>query len=366
MSCRRAGVLIIGLGVVAACGDAAREEPFMAGSGAGTGAITTGENHTVPVSGNASAGASGGGGAGVGGSASAAGKGGAGSSGSPGVKASAGAGAGGAGAAAGSGGAAAGGGGGHAGAAAGGGGGGSMSVLSGPSQCAGSELLLCEGFESASLDSSIWSTMMSKPSIDDARAARGGKSLHVHTTATGASGIQTTKIFPRAEGHYYGRMFVYFDALPTSPQWAHWTIVGANPKSGSGEIRVGGQHDGKIERFGVGTDQGPTGDWTNLDEDPKSADAAVPLKKWLCVEWLHDWMNDQTKFYLDGTEHPSLATTPDVDHGGNSNVKYEIPELGSVWVGFWNYNQGKPVMPSEFDVWIDEVAFDDERIGCER
>ena len=365
MSRRRVGWLVIGLGLVAACGEAPREELLAAGSGAGTGAIATDEHRTISGAPSVGGTAAGAGSLGV----ASAGTGGAGSgglsAGASGAQASAGSAAGAA--AAGSGGAAGGGGAGQAGeGAAVTGSGGSVAVLSGPSRCEGSQLLLCEGFEGNSLDSGIWSTMMSKPSLDDTRAARGGKSLHVHTTATGASGLQTTKIFPRAEGRYYGRMFVYFDALPTSPQWAHWTIVGANPKSGSGEIRVGGQHDGKIERFGVGTDQGPSGDWTNLDDDPKGAVEAVPLKQWLCIEWLHDWMNDQTRFFLDGMEHPSLATTPDVAHGGNSQVKYEIPELGSVWVGFWNYNQGKPVIPSEFDVWIDEVAFDAERIGCER
>jgi hypothetical protein len=212
----------------------------------------------------------------------------------------------------------------------------------------------------------VWSALQTKPSLDSTHSARGSKSLHLHTTATGASGLQTKKIFPRPEGHYYGRMFVYFDALPTSPQWAHWTIVGANPASEKGEIRVGGQHDGKIERFGVGTDQGPSGDWTNLDDDPKGAAKAVELKKWLCVEWLHDWANDETRFYLDGMEHESLHTTKAVKHGGNSGTPYELPELGSVWVGFWNYDQNKPVTPNAFDVWIDEVAFDAERIGCER
>lgn len=252
------------------------------------------------------------------------------------------------------------------GAAAGSGGSVAGAFASGPSRCEGSELLLCESFETEELDDSTWAPKLMRPTVDDTRAARGSKSLYVHTGATGAAGIETKKIFPRPEGRYYGRMFVYFDALPTAPQWAHWTIAGANPTNGSGEIRVGGQQDDKIERFGVGTDQGPTGDWTNLDKDPDGKGKPVPLKQWLCVEWLHDWANDVTRFYLDGTEHPSLATTKDVDHGGNSGVPYEIPELGSVWVGFWNYDQNKPVTPSEFDIWIDEVAFDDERIGCDR
>jgi hypothetical protein len=217
------------------------------------------------------------------------------------------------------------------------------------------------------LDSAKWSTLQSRPVLDNTRAARGEKSLHVHTGATGASGIETKSIFPRSEGHYYGRMFVYFGALPTAPQWAHWTIVGANGSDNSaGEVRLGGQHDGKIERFGVGTDHGPSGDWTNLDDDPKGAAEAVPLEEWLCIEWLHDWANHETKFYLNGEEHPSLATTANVKHGGNSGVQFELPEVAKVWVGFWNYDQGKSVTPKEFDLWIDEVALDAERIGCDK
>jgi hypothetical protein len=238
-----------------------------------------------------------------------------------------------------------------------------------PSLCSNDALWFCDGFEGAEIDQSTWKAMQSMPSLDSAHVARGAKSLHMHTTATGASGLTITKFFSTAMGHYYGRLFVYFDALPTKPQWAHWTIVGANPKQGetiSGENRVGGQFDGSINRWGVGTDQGPTGDWTNLDDDPTGHAQNVAGGRWYCVEWLHDWDQDVSKLFIDGVEHPSLDTTADVKHQGNANVKYEIPVLGSVWVGFWNYDQHQTVVPSQFDVWIDEVAFDDERVGCDR
>jgi hypothetical protein len=238
----------------------------------------------------------------------------------------------------------------------------------GASRCASAGLLLCDGFESGKLDSSLWKTKFSAPSFDSQRAARGGKSLHFSTSATGASGIETSQIFPAAKDTYYGRMFVYFDALPTSPQWAHWTVVGANPTQSSaikGEIRVGGQFDGKIERFGVGTDGGATGDWTTLDNDPAGKPNKVPEKQWICLEWMHSAASDETRLYVDGVEHMSLHTTADT-HGGDSSVKYALPDFGSVWVGFWNYDQSKPVVPSQFDVWIDEVALDHSRIGCTR
>jgi hypothetical protein len=234
----------------------------------------------------------------------------------------------------------------------------------GASRCTAA-LLLCDGFEAAAIDKSVWQTKFTAPTLDSTRAARGSQSLHFSTSATGSSGIETSKIFPTAKNAYYGRMFVYFDALPTSPQWAHWTIAGAKGTSVAGEIRVGGQFDGKTNRFGVGSDGGPTGDWTNLDADPQSAGSTqVPEDRWLCVEWLHDGAADESRFFLDGVEHPSLHTNRDVKHGGNASAKYDLPDMTAVWVGFWNYDQGKTVVPNHFDVWIDEVAFDDERIGC--
>jgi hypothetical protein len=229
-------------------------------------------------------------------------------------------------------------------------------------------VLLCDDFESGTLDAATWKNYQAAPTIDATLGARGSKSLHMKTAATGGSGIQTTKIFPRMGGLYYGRMFIRFSALPTSPEYAHWTIVGSNPMGGSnngGELRVGGQLEGGKEKFGVGTDHGPTGDWTNLDRDPSAnAVRAVPTNEWLCVEWMVDSAKELTKFWWDGVEHPSLATTRDVSHGGNSGVKYDLPDIGSVWVGFENYNQGKTMQPSSYDVWIDEVALDAQRIGC--
>jgi hypothetical protein len=237
----------------------------------------------------------------------------------------------------------------------------------GDSRCDKAGTLVCEDFESGSFDTAVWHTKFDAPAVDGMQHARGSKALHLSTDMTSGSGIETNKIFPAMNDHYFGRMFVYFDALPTSPQWAHWTVVGANPAQDSdisGEIRVGGQYDGSKNRFGVGTDGGPTGDWTNLDGDPQNAVKAVPEDEWICLEWEHDGGTDQTRFWWDGVEHTSLGTDRDVQHQGNSDVKYDLPDFGSLWVGWINYNQGKTVVPGHFDTWIDEVALDSQRIGC--
>jgi len=242
----------------------------------------------------------------------------------------------------------------------------------GASRCAAAGVLLCDDFESGTIDAATWKTYQAAPTapkIDATQAARGTKALHVTTMATGGSGLRTTKIFPRANGLYYGRMFIYFSALPTGPNYAHWTVIGSKPASDStdtSELRVGGQLE-TINKFGVGTDHGPTGDWTNLDKDRPSGASSVhevPKNEWICLEWMVDTTNELTKFWWDGAEHPSLATTRDVSRYNSNGTKYVLPDISSVWVGFENYNQGGMMLPTKYDVWIDEVALDQQRIGC--
>lgn len=231
----------------------------------------------------------------------------------------------------------------------------------GDSRCADAGVTLCDDFESGTIDASTWDSNGATPTIDGTHAARGTKALHVHTEGNGFSFLKETKTFPAPNDTYWGRMFVWIDAVPTAPDWAHWTLVGAAGSDHPGEIRVGGQFNPQIPKnlFGVGTDGGATGDWTNLDGD---APTTVPTQTWVCLEWMHDGNANETKFFQDAVEHPSLATTA-TDHGGDQGQQYLLPSFESVWVGWWLY-QGSP-SPDHYDVWIDEVVIDNTaRVGC--
>jgi hypothetical protein len=236
----------------------------------------------------------------------------------------------------------------------------------GDSRCKDSGFALCEDFESGTLDTATWKPRGAAPAIETTRAARGTHSAHFHTSDNGLQYITETKTFPAPKDTYYARVFVWFDALPTAPDWAHWTISGAQAGTAQDapEIRIGGQWDSNhdIELFGVGTDHGVTGDWTNLDADPNGKPKAVPARQWVCLEWMFDGDANETKFWWDGVEHPSLATSS-TNHGGSSDP-FILPQFDSMWVGWWLYQPGTD--PPEFDVWIDEVAVDYARIGCNR
>jgi hypothetical protein len=231
----------------------------------------------------------------------------------------------------------------------------------GASRCS-DDFVFCEDFESGELDFDVWEPQGPAPEIEDGIAARGERSAHFHTEDNGLSLIRTSVPFPMANNTYYARAFIYFDAMPTAPPWAHWTVSGARGSGTDAEIRVGGQYDNNINRFGVGTDGGPTGDWTNLDNDPDGEPRAVPTGEWVCLEWQNDGSDQEGRFWWDGTEHESLFTSA-TQHGG-SDDDYLLPEFESAWFGWWLYQEG--TTPSEFDVWIDEIVIDDEPIGCTR
>jgi hypothetical protein len=200
-------------------------------------------------------------------------------------------------------------------------------------------------------------------SIGTAEHARGGKALHVSRIGNGASYIRETRTFPAPGNTYYGRAFMKFVAMPAAPMtYAHWTVLAATGTGVSGEIRVGGQLQAGMQLFGVGTDNrtdaNGTGDWTLSDGDPTGAVRPVPLNEWLCLEWMHKGATNETRFWWDAVEHPSLATTS-TKHGGNANP-YVLPNFTAVWLG-WNEYQAST---QPFELWIDEVAVDPRRIGC--
>jgi hypothetical protein len=232
----------------------------------------------------------------------------------------------------------------------------------GDSRCTTANVDLCEDFESGVLDPATWS-MVGDPVIGGAEKARGLRALHISIDGNGPEFIRERKTFPAANNKYWGRIFVNFVSLPDVPMdYAHWTFIAASGTGVSGEIRVSGQRFSGNNWFGVGTDNRTdpegTGDWTQSDDDPKGNPSPVPLHQWLCVEWLHDGSADETRFFLDGVEHPSLHTTA-TQNGGNGKP-YLLPDFTNVWIGWQEYQTST----QRFELWVDEIAIDGDRIGC--
>jgi hypothetical protein len=165
-------------------------------------------------------------------------------------------------------------------------------------------------------------------------------------------------------GHW-GRVR-YKVQLPVPDAFVHSTIValyGVGPTTGIQEVRVvdtvkedkdGFNNDGNGSRVQYLYNVQPNGPEfaTGSDYDWYFDD------QWHCAEWHIDGPTQSYNFYIDGlhVEQISIANGP-----GNYDGS-QIPDAFSeIRVG-WNNYQGAP---PGFTAWIDDLAFDDERIGCE-
>jgi hypothetical protein len=87
-------------------------------------------------------------------------------------------------------------------------------------------------------------------------------------------------------------------------------------------------------------------------------------KDWMCLEWLFKGDTSETRVWVDGTEQASLHTTATEFRDGDQEMgkKFVHPEYTKLRVGWWLYQSD--ATPASYDVWVDEVIVDDERIGC--
>jgi hypothetical protein len=233
--------------------------------------------------------------------------------------------------------------------------------VGGPARCAGSGLKFCDDFEN-SIDPG-WVDREGTLQIDrTSPAQRGEGSLHVHTVNNAPAIMAHKASFPMPNERFWVRMFVKIKNLPT-PDWAHWSIMWTIPQGQQWSVeehRLGGQNQSDKKLYwAVGTDQGPSGDWTNIDTS-----STVQLDKWQCLEVLIDANQDISQVYRDGVEIPGLGTSRSTKHAGNASVPYDIPAVRTLWAGFFYYQGETP--GQSYDVWIDSFALDGERIGCTR
>ena len=232
----------------------------------------------------------------------------------------------------------------------------------GSSLCAGSQLAICEGFENT--------TLGAVPSNWARRSGYGGKALGVAADAS-ARGTQSLKIEGGLNGSqfiewkgsmgtlatsHYGRLFF---KVKTPAPWPtsgvlHGDIVqhlGPHPGGGTNYVRWGIVENTQMKFQWIYNVQPSQG-------EPEFGDGTAYTYSWpgtwQCLEWRYDQPSQQGTLWIDGAQIPITV--------GKSHVP-EIPVFTSLGVGWANYQNA----PGEgFTVWIDEVAIDPARIGCDR
>jgi hypothetical protein len=226
--------------------------------------------------------------------------------------------------------------------------------------CAARDLLICEDFEDVEVGEvpSGW-TQHGDATVTDGDARGGERSLMIAPANDGERRIYHDATLLGSE--HWGRIF-YKVELPVPDAFVHSTMVsliGDGPMNGRSDYRpvdtvkqakntpdVGSRHNwiynvqiiGESE-FGRETEYDYTFDGM-----------------WHCAEYHIQASNQSFTFYWDGEQKLTF------ENGAGNYERSDIPdEFDELRVGWNNYQSASP----GFTVWIDDIAFDDERIGCD-
>jgi cellulose 1,4-beta-cellobiosidase len=230
--------------------------------------------------------------------------------------------------------------------------------------CKGGELF-CEDFESftsSTATSNAWTIENDNPGFAsvaiDGTHARGNKALHISTTDNGMAFLVPTTFSP-PNNSFYGRMWLWVDAFPTKPDYAHFTLVEASGTFSGTKVRpIGGQYiPGNSQAlWGVGSDGGPTGDWTSWQTTTPTAGG-----KWTCMEWQMSAADNAVNVWIDGVAKPEMSVSTAKNHG-SSTADFIFPTFNKIRFG-WQLYQGNAT-PPKYNIWLDDLTLSTTRIGC--
>ncbi len=221
---------------------------------------------------------------------------------------------------------------------------------------------VCENFESTAVGATPtgWTTrfngMRTVGAAEDDKA-RGSRSLKIDVPANQG---YTTAWLERGQlgalgNAHYGRIF-YKIKGPGPSEFVHFDLfAGTGPFGGhTNEVRWASTGTG------VGTGQGnwswiynvqPSGNGAGGEFGSEGDRSAHPnVDQWTCLEWSFSAAPSEARFWNDGNEVSYLHIDTE---------RSEVPVFQSLAVGFAKYQT-----TGAFQVWVDEVAFDSQRIGC--
>lgn len=215
---------------------------------------------------------------------------------------------------------------------------------------------VCEDFEAGMPSPGAWTVVQSDNTVigvDEPRlvaAARGQRALHITLPPEPSSAyLRNTSFFPREDGVVWARLFVSI-AAPGPDGLARYTVVEATAE-GEQSARFGGVSARDLSNaldfdnwlFEVGK--------LATREDGRNIDRGT----WHCMELMFDSVSSEARVYRDGVEVTGARGESPLE-----GVEWSMPSFDGINIGFAHAH----ALDRGFDVFIDSVALDDERIGC--
>ncbi len=228
--------------------------------------------------------------------------------------------------------------------------------------CARGGMLFCEDFEALPLGtatSAAWTTESAAGALTiDTAHAIGQHAVKIATTGNGRGRLRVANLAPPGNS-LFGVAHAWVTGFPTAPDYAHFTMVELAGTGTTTLLRpIGGQYAPGSPAgsfWGIGSDGGPTGDWTNWKRTATTAGG-----RWECMEFQLDASTSTIRVWIDGVDHPELTVSRTM-HGGTA-VDLVFPAINQAWFGWWLY-QANPT-PAAFEVWLDDLALSTTRLGC--
>ncbi len=226
--------------------------------------------------------------------------------------------------------------------------------------CAGTSYKLCEDFETGTVGAlpTGWTSFKGygAGSPTDVALANdefhsGKMSLKSDSLMRGATRAERSlSAIGATAANHWGRIFYKVDSPSPKPNtYLHNTFVSLIGPGGENRI--------------VDTVEAPNGNthqWLfNIPSDGCCTSSAYSWTfdaAWHCAEWYVDVATYSYRFFSDSTEVTALAFT--------GNMKSTMSDYTDVVVGA-TYYQSNGAIATPFIVWFDDLAIDDNRVGCQ-
>src|SRR5450631_1286261 len=239
----------------------------------------------------------------------------------------------------------------------------------GASSCPG---LICEDFETGSIDPAKWDTSSKGGTLDvqTQQVAHGKYALHLQGLGSGSDDWATlfAKNAPAAlnAATTFGRASMYFSAAVSASLHIQFPFAGSNGTgSGTGPAPVT-----NLSYLEVGS---YNGQWQLSMDIPNIEDSAypganIPTGKWVCIEWEFEDQPDRVTLWVGGNQ-VGVFDNMHINYSNNGTKSggtlYQGKSGGLIGVfdafgiGFHDWHPTKA-----FDLYYDDVVLDTKRIGC--